>query len=338
MRICLFAFLLFFSATTWGQEIVPRVVSSNLKNPCGIAIRPVTGEVYIADTGRGRVVELQQDSIKDVVTGFPIEEFELDREIVLGPVSLLFKNRNRLIVGTGGAPDGEDSIMVFDLEKLGREPFEAGKDNESVLKLEATGDEPAEGDFFAMAATRNQLYVSCHGSDKGWIATADLIADEVQDLKRYLPTAIKSGMPGPGGIAISPEGHLVVSQMGKRDEAGDSTLCFYNDKGKLLDKFETGLNDIVALAYGPKNGNLYALDFSWVDPNKGGLYKLVAVDSKVGCEAVLVAKLPRPTSMAFDQSGRLWVTVCGIPDANSNRLDAEFISTGKVMLFPVIDK
>lgn len=338
MKVCLSAVILLLCVSASAQEIVPRVVSSNLKNPCGVAIRPVTGEVYIADTGRGRVVELQQDLIKDVVTGFPIEEFELDREIVLGPISLMFSNRNRLIVGTGGAPDGEDALMVFDLEKLGREPFEASEDNEAVLSLPATDDEPAEGDFFAMTATRNKLFVCCHGSDKGWIATADLAAGEVKEFSRYLPTTKKSGLPGPGGITISPEGHLVVAQMGKRDQAGDSTLCFYNDKGKLLDRFETGLNDIVALAYGPKNGNLYALDFSWANPNKGGLYKLVAVDSKVGCEAILLAKLPRPTSMAFDQSGRLWVTVCGIPDARSNRLDAEFVSTGKVMLFPVIDQ
>ena len=338
MRICIFAIAAITCVSLNAQEIIPRVVSSNLKNPSGVAIRPVTGEIYVSDTGRGRIVELQQDKIKDIVIGFPIEEFEMDRAFILGPTSLLFRNRNQLIVGTGGAADGEDGIAIFDLEKLGREPFEFAKDNESMSTLAANDDEPAEGDFFAMAATRNRLFVCCHGSDVGWVATAEWAGEGIENFKRYLPTRKLSRLPGPGGITISPDGHLVVAQMGKRDQAGDSTVCFYDENGKLLDKFETGLNDIVSLAYGPKNGNLYALDFSWEDPNKGGLYKLVAVDSQIGCEAVLIAKLPRPTSMAFDQSGRLWVTACGISDAKSNRLDAEFVSPGKVLLFPVIDK
>ena len=63
--------------------------------------------------------------------------------------------------------------------------------------------------------------------------------------------------------------------MGEVNVAGDSLLTFYDAKtGKLITSIKTGLSDIVGLAYHPKSGKLYAVDFSWVDPTKGGLYRL----------------------------------------------------------------
>ncbi len=321
-----------------AQERTPKVISSNLKNPCGIAIRPITGEVLVADTGRGRIIEVDKDRFEEVIVNFPIAEFELDRGIVLGPLSLAFRDRNSLMVGTGGSADGRDGIMFFDLGELGNEPFDASEDVVETLVLEENDDGPAEGDFSAMAREKKGVFVVTHNeSQQGWVSRADFVANTTVNFRRLIPTNKLAKTPNPGGITISPDGFVVVAQMGKRDEPGDSELCFYSPAGELLDKFPTGLNDVVALAYGPRKGRLFALDFSWEDPSKGGLYKLVAVDSVEGCEAVLVAKLDRPTSMTFDQNGNLWVTVCGLQDRRQS-LDTEFSEPGKVLMFQGLDK
>ena len=128
--------------------------------------------------------------------------------------------------------------------------------------------------------------------------------------------------------------------MGSRDTPGDSVLAFYSPVGELLDKFPTGLNDIVALAYGPRKKRLYALDFNWANPREGGLYRLVGVDNEEGCEAKLIAKLHRPTAMAFDRRGNLYVTTIGFDAPQSRDLapsENVYENNGKLLLFVELD-
>ena len=327
------------------DKITPKIVTSNLKNPCGVAIRPVTGEIMVSDTGRGRVIQVDRESTREVIVELPIEEFKLDRGIVIGPTSLMFRGRHILLVGSSGQEDGADSISVFDLQKFGRTALKP-EAAEKTLTLEASDEGPAEGDFLAMAMTRTGLFVNNFGTSKpGWVFTADLVLNDVVNFRRFIPTnkiaEKKTEMTStPGGIAVSHEGHLAVAQMGSRDQPEDSKLTFYSPAGELLDVFPTGLNDIVALAYGPKSKRLFALDFNWQNPRRGGLYKLVAVDSKLGCEAELVTRLERPTSMAFDPSGNLYITVCGLFESsgNSSLVNEELSAPGKLLMIPGMDE
>ena len=291
------------------------------------------------------MIQVDNDSTREVIVEFPIEEFKLDRGITIGPTSLLFRGRHILVVGSSGQDDGADSITLFDLQKYGRTAMKY-EESEKSLSIEASDEGPAEGDFLSMAMTRTGLFVNSFGtSEPGWVLSADLILNDVTNFRRFIPTnkiaKNKTEMTStPGGIAVSPEGHLVVSQMGSRDKPKDSKLTFYSGAGELLDVFPTGLNDIVALAYGPKSNRLFALDFNWRQPRSGGLYKLVAVDSKLGCEAELVARLERPTSMAFDQSGNLYITVCGLFESsgNSSLVNEEFNAPGKLLMIPGMDE
>ena len=324
--------VLVFSTNIFGQQkFETKVLTANLKNPCGIAIKPVTGELFISDTGRGRVVQLANDAIEEVVIDFPIEEFELDSEFILGPLGLLFRGPEILMVGTGGSEDGADAISLFNLEQKGREPLKAEEAIKNLL-LEANGGQVAEGDFFSMTRTRKNLFVTCNGeSNSGWVANAELVVKDVKELRRFIPTNKLTKTAGPGGITMSPDGHVVVAQMGSRSKLGDSVIGFYSQAGELLDKFPTGLNDIVALGYGPQRKRLFALDFSWGNPKKGGLYKLVAVDNSKGCEAVLIANLERPTAMTFDQRGNVYVTCCGFAVADNGDPNEDFLAPGKVV-------
>ena len=105
--------------------------------------------------------------------------------------------------------------------------------------------------------------------------------------------------------------------MGKRDDTTDSRLAFYSLGGKLLDQFPVELNDIVAIAYSPNRKHLFAIDHHFSDPRQGGLYKIIAAKEK-GCTVKKIADLSYATSMAFDDSGTLWVTTLGGPPSQDN--------------------
>lgn len=318
----------------------PDVLINDLKNPCGVAVRPTTGQIYVSDTGRGRIISLEYRNQDDVIVGFPLSEFELDEGIVLGPLGLIFRGNDTLIVGTGGSQDGDDTISVFDVRRKKKDPLKAD-DPDAALTLFSDEKYKPEGDFFSLALTRTALYSTCGGDvEQGWLARAELRVGEVKNFRRYIPTRPLSRTANPGGVCISPQGHVVVSQMGSRDKPGDSLLTFYSPVGELLDKFPTGLSDVVALAYGPRKMRLYALDFNWANPREGGLYKLVGVDSEDGCEAKLIARLQRPTAMAFDRKGNLYVTTCGFDTAQSRDLapaDNVFENDGKLVVFRDLD-
>ena len=89
---------------------------------------------------------------------------------------------------------------------------------------------------------------------------------------------------------------------------GDSLLTFYDPaSGKLQKSLETGLSDITGLAYSPKTGKLYATDFSWAAPDDAGLFEL---NPETG-EATKIISLQKPTGLAFDKRGRLYITEFG---------------------------
>jgi DNA-binding beta-propeller fold protein YncE len=320
-----------------GQnETSRKLVASGLMNPSGVAIQPVTGELFVSDTGRGRIIQVRPNDNREIVVDFPVDEFELDHSLVLGPLGLVFRGRNVLIVGSGGDEDGVDSITAFDLEQLGLEPFKP-KDAVNIMKLTETAEHPAEGDFFNLAGNRNSLFVTCHGeSNKGWIAKIDLVLNDMTGFRRFIPSAALTGVNTPGGMTVSPDGHLVLAQMGTREKERDSVLSFFDQQGQLLDTFPAGLNDVVAVAYGPRRKRLYALDFNWAEPKKGGLYKLVATDTADGCEAEFVMHFERPSAMAFDQLGNLYVTVCGYSEPSESIGDSN-LALGKVYRIEGLD-
>ena len=110
------------------------------------------------------------------------------------------------------------------------------------------------------------------------------------------------------------EGFLVVAQMGKVADKADSMIGFYED-GELLGKFTTPLADITGLAYGVKKkpARLFAIDVNWNDTDKGGLFKIVAdkENPQSNCLAQKMIPLDKPTAMAFDKAGNLYITLIG---------------------------
>jgi glucose/arabinose dehydrogenase len=108
--------------------------------------------------------------------------------------------------------------------------------------------------------------------------------------------------------------------MGEINKPKDSLLTFYSAKtGMKLLNAETGLHDIAGLAYSPKTGNLYAVDFAWMATEEGGLFRLDSEGQNTGSlKAVKIASLDKPTALAFAPDGTLYVTVVGPKKQDEN--------------------
>ena len=302
-----------------AQEVFPEVVVEGLNNPSGVAIQPNTGHVFVSDSGAGRVVRVIDGKVEEVITAFPTEGYGTDPTYQIGPLGLLFLNEETLVVGGGGLPDGDDMIRVFKVPPVGEDPILVSKTTGKTLSLPSAGKGesvmPGEGNFYGLAFAGGKLFVTCNGDDKkGWVSQAKVNSNaEISNLSRMIATKEKTGVDAPVAVTISPEEeHLVVGQMGEIENQKDSLLTFYSLSGTKLVAFQTGLNDITGLAYGPQHGRLFALDFNWARPKQGGLYKLVAIkNNETKCEAVLMSKLEKPTALAFTAKGDCYITLAG---------------------------
>ena len=309
------------------DEVEVETVVEGLNNPSGIAIQPETGVVFIADSGALRVVRVIDGKAEPVIVVFTRDNYGKGPIYDIGPLGLLFLDKDTLVVGGGGKPDGEEMIRVYKVPDPGAEPIKAENTEGEPKMLPATDAMVGEGNFYGLAKGAKGIYVTCNGDDqKGWVSLATLSGLKIDKFERKIATKMVTLVDAPVAITISPEGHVTVGQMGEISVAGDSLLTFYNEDGKMLDNFRTGLNDITGLAYGPKHGRLFATDFNWLDTDNGGLYKIIAIkDNYEECKAQEIVKLKKPTALAFDSDGNLYITLAGNTSEGAETPDGKLV-------------
>lgn len=312
-----------FLAVTTVLAAEPTTVIEGLNNPCGVAIQPGTGDIFVADSGAARIVRISEGKLSEVIIDFPIDVYGKGPKYNIGPLGLAFLNKDTLVVGGGGLKDDKEMLRVYAVPAAGSDPIGADAMVKSFT-LKPEGAEKGEGNFYALAVTGNAIYVTSNGDDtKGWVAKADLNGTEVGPfgVEHGIATKEKTNVDAPVGITISPEGLIVVGQMGEISSPYDGLLTFYNTQGEMLMNLETGLSDITAVAYSSKvkgkKRQLYALDFAWSNPSEGGLFQLISVDSET-VEPKEIAKLDKPTAMAFAEDGTLYITVIGTAQEGSD--------------------
>ncbi len=289
-----------------------RTVLSDLDNPTGIAIQPETGIVFISNSGASQVIKVVNGKAEPVITDFPVDVYGKGPKYNIGPLGLLFLDKKTLVVGGGGLPDGQDLLRVYELPEDGK-PIKADAMKASFPLVES-GEMKGEGNFYALAATPDAIFVTCNGDDtKGWISRATLKGTEVGPFERYLATKDATQVDAPVGITMSPKGnYLVVGQMGEITVPNDGLLTFYDVTSKeMLLNLKTNLHDITAVAYSPR-GQLYVLDFAWADTTQGGLFQILEdKTAESGMRTKKITALDKPTAMVFDADGALYVTVIG---------------------------
>lgn len=310
----------------------PKVetILEGLINPCGVAIQPESGVVFVSDSGSGKVVKIVDGKPVDVIANSPKDLYGKGPKYDIGPLGIAFFDKNTLIVGDGGYVDGKEFIRVFTLGD-GNKALDYEADAKTKAgPLEMTEDLKPEGNFYGLAVSKTAVYVTSNGDDtKGWVLRLPIEGTKFGKLERWLATKEAVDVDAPVGIALSSRGDIVIGQMGEVNKPNDSLLTFYSaSTGKKLMNAETNLHDITALAYHPKSGLLYALDFAWVEPKDGGLFRLDGTKDadKPLKDPVKIVALEKPTAMAFAADGSLYVTVIGAPGAEETSA-----KTGKLL-------
>lgn len=307
----------------WAIELTP--LAEALQQPVGVAIQPESGHPFVFEAAEQRVVRVVDGTPQPVITGYALSPREGEQGPEFNPLSLLFLDKDRLLVGGGGLPRSTAAIRLYRIPAAGAEPLSADK-AATQLQLTPPEDSAADGigNFFALAATPASLFATCYGdASAGRLVRAELGEEgALGELRRLDLDEAWAAESTPGGLAVSPKGgHLVLLQMGSLDSEPAAELVFFNQQGELLMKLESGLMDPAALAYSPQ-GMLYAVDLAWSTPDKAGLYRLVGTlnDGKQGVVAKKETELARPTGMAFDPDGVLYVTELGKPATDTDEL------------------
>ncbi len=311
-----------------GQDKVEvKTVVERLNNPCGVAIQPETGHVFVSDSGGLRVIRIVDGKAEPVITGFPKDTYGKGPIYDIGPLGLVFIDKETLAVGGGGKIDGEEMLRVYKIPATGAAPIDASQMHGDPKTLPAVGEVAGEGNFYGLAKGNQGIFVTCNGDDeKGWISLAKITDGKIANFERKIATKEATKVDAPVAITISPEGFIAVGQMGEISLAGDSLLTFYNEKGEKLENFKTDLFDITGLGYGPKRGRLFATDFRWLDTDQGGLYKIIAIkDNYEKCKPQKIVSLKKPTALAFHPNGDLYITLAGTPVEGTSKPNGKLV-------------
>jgi len=316
-------------------EVKVETVLTGLDNPCGVAVQPGTGHVFVSDSAAGRIVKFDPASpgkVTPVIVDFPLSTYGKGPIYKIGPLGLAFADKNTLVVGGGGQADGAELLRVYDLSKGGTLKASAMKHSIGPIKPKEGVTIKGEGNFYGVAIVDGVIYITCNGDDtKGWVSTANL-GDKKPVLKPTIATKEATEVDAPVGIAIDPKKKfVVVGQMGEISKPKDGLLTFYNVKnGKMTMNLETGLYDIASLAYSP-TGRLYAADFAWMAPAAAGVYRLDSTGDKKSVKSAIISKLDKPSALAFGKDGALYVTVFGTAKKGSKKKPGSLVKiTGKL--------
>ena len=155
---CLIATLLILSGTALAAEPKVETLLEGLVNPCGVAIQPETGVVFVSDSGAGKVIRVGENGkAQEVIVGSPIDLYGKGPKYDIGPLGIVFFDRNTLIVGDGGFKDGEEHVRTFTLP-VGDKTLDYDKDAaQKSGPLEAEGDVKPEGNLYGVALTKQRF-------------------------------------------------------------------------------------------------------------------------------------------------------------------------------------
>ncbi len=320
------------SVAAFAAEPKTTVVASGIDNPSGLALQHSTGDIFVAaHTGVYRLVLGKEPELKPEIGSFATDIYGKGPKYNIGPLGVGMLDEHHLVVADGSNPDEKEVVLVIKVGKHAPKTPLTAKDAAFVLGPIKAGKDSAkgEGNYFGVAVSKDAIFITCNGDDtKGWVAKSDVKHGKPGELTPYIATKVATNVDAPVGITFSKgDKELVISQMGEMNVPNDSLLTTYNPAdGKLIKALKTGLHDIAGLAYSPKTGKLYVVDFAWVKTSEGGLFELTVEGDKVTATKVL--SLDKPTALAFGKDGHLYIAEFGTstddkPAGKIIRVDAD---------------
>lgn len=302
---CALAAVFGCAAFAAADDVVVDTVLANLRRPCGVAVSPGGTadryELLIAEGGAGRIVRwsnLERDATPTVVDGLPTSGANESRP---QPVPIVFLDAGLIVIGAPA--EGGGVLRVFELPEKDAalradEPRDAVKADGEVSACVAIARSRSNDHVPDLLLTVARLQ---NGATALWKSRVQAGA-----LGPLQPFGNMAGANPPSAIATSPTGRFVAVE--RAAGADDSRLAFYSPiDGSVGLSMPLELNDVVALAYSPSSGNLYAADA------ENGIYRIddASAAGRPASRAVKVADVVGPTSFVFAPDGALYATTLG---------------------------
>jgi glucose/arabinose dehydrogenase len=162
----------------------------------------------------------------------------------------------------------------------------------------------------------DQLLVAAReGSDPATVWKLPIRAGTLDQSAQFLPPSAESPA---AAIAISHQGYVVVTSASGDQGSAPTELRFHTPlDGQQVMALPLGLENVRALAYSPRSGNLYAASYGAeageFNPEESGIFRIedASQPGKPAARAVRVANVVRPTDLAFAADGTLYVSTTG---------------------------
>jgi len=299
-----------------------KVVVGDLDQPSAVATHPDTDHVFVAESGRGRILRITNGVASEVITELAVDP---EASPARGPRGLLFLDAQTLVVAGMCAAEQPTALLLFRLPPAGSPPLTV----RDAVRIEAASDTtpPPREDVGSLLLTRGGILAGTSGPNgQGWILRAETkptedkkAVPELGVLQRFLDVGKATGVAGPVCLAVSPRGELVVGQAGQPGEGQETrgTLFRASDQKRLL-SLPAGLQDLVGLCYSSAQSTaaaplLYAIERGTGQPEQAGLYRLDAAFRKgtQAIQATRVLALDRPSSITSGPDQGFFVTTLG---------------------------
>lgn len=328
------------AAAAAGPEAVTLV--TNLENPTGLAVHAKTGHVFVASKFGVYRYDPKGHGVTLEISGYPVDIYGKGPMYDLGPLGLDFLGEDTLIVGDGSRPDGEEVVRTYKIADAPTQtPIPEGNAEKTLGPIKeghdtASGEKTTkpEGNFYDVAVGPTGVFITSNGDDtKGWIHKIAVTDGKLGDA--LVPTiATKAAVQVDAPVPIefnADKTELWVGQMGEVNVPNDSLLLVFDpNSGELKKQYPLGLHDPAGLAISPKTKKVYVTDFAWAKPEDGGLFEVTIEGDKATTKKIV--QLDKPTALAFDADGKLYVGVVGTADPNAKTKDGEPLSPGKLVV------
>lgn len=335
----LFVLFLFGSAASLASaEVTTQVVTEGFSKPTSVAIQPETETPFVVDQGAGAIVRVVDGERQVVIAGF---EGQL-------PWAIDFIDKNRLVVSGGDDSSNDSLLKMFRLAYEIPAPLAAKSDGEDLTTVPAdepseeeageeeqpSAEESGPGALTFLSIDRDLVYSASQAAGGGvWRkgitlveSTAEASAEETprarrgerdgtiskKEAERTFQRFVDSDAPEEKSkiTALITSPRREITMIETPEERTSSQLVFYDAAGKsLLLRLDTGLGEVIALAYSPDTGRLYALAQDERDDHSAGLYRLDAVrrDGKQAISPHQVLPLEDGIAMTFSAKGELFL-------------------------------
>ncbi len=315
--------------TAGAQDPKAETLLSGLRHPTGVAVRPGPPggpyEIYVSESGARRVVKVRSDLPNDsqaVITDFPEALPQADPLGAGNPLGLLFLTRGLLTVGGSGRTP---LIHLFEIGEAA-EPLAANQAKQRLaIPLPDSVTEEPYGSCIGLSRSRpndqvpDLLLVAVVGDQRyAQLWESQIRAGTLSEAKPVTAKPESNPERTPLGLAVGEQGFIVVAEKSV-DPARPPSLAFQSPtSGTTVMRLPLELQDVLALAYSPKSGNLYALALSLDNPDEGGVYRIddASQPGRAACKAVRVLPLGNPTAAAFGPDGTLYVTAWNDADGH----------------------